>query len=371
MARTIYDDVPYPSVPFPQTHPDRLATLFRLDQLATRMGRYTDNLLVVGGQTASRVDARDVPLDTVLRGAQSKIEHYRRVRFAAVDDRLVVRGDAVHDLINLLAELLDNATQFAPPTSTVDVGADFFPGRVVIRIRDGGVGIPPSRLVQFNETFVAPPTINVSSIRSMGLTVVAHIAARYGIGVRLVSGRHEGTVAEIALPATVCRTPEQPPVGGDRQVWSTPIAPPTPAPVAPSVPVGPDPPIFLALARDFAGFFVNTSESHRPAGSHPQGDWRGAADEGWMAAANAAKAAEAARVSRHTSAGLPRRPPMANLVPGAVPGDASDGPGSASAVDHRDPTLVAASVAAFARGNAQSRALHTPPLRPPDTQENR
>src|SRR4051794_25929372 len=30
MARTIYDDVPYPSVPFPQTHPDRLATLATL-----------------------------------------------------------------------------------------------------------------------------------------------------------------------------------------------------------------------------------------------------------------------------------------------------------------------------------------------------
>src|SRR3954464_2394603 len=30
MARTIYDDVPYPSIPYPQTHPDRLATLATL-----------------------------------------------------------------------------------------------------------------------------------------------------------------------------------------------------------------------------------------------------------------------------------------------------------------------------------------------------
>src|SRR3954471_17103755 len=30
MAPTAYDDVPYPSTPFPQTHPDRLATLATL-----------------------------------------------------------------------------------------------------------------------------------------------------------------------------------------------------------------------------------------------------------------------------------------------------------------------------------------------------
>lgn len=35
MAPTLYDDVPYPSVPFPQTHPDRLATLATLFGMRT------------------------------------------------------------------------------------------------------------------------------------------------------------------------------------------------------------------------------------------------------------------------------------------------------------------------------------------------
>jgi hypothetical protein len=58
---------------------------------------------------------------------------------------------------------------------------------------------------------------------------------------------------------------------------------------------------------------------------------------------------------------------MANLVPGSVP-DGINGPG---AVDQRDPALVAASVAAFALGNANSRARHrsdhpgTAPVHPP------
>jgi hypothetical protein len=56
---------------------------------------------------------------------------------------------------------------------------------------------------------------------------------------------------------------------------------------------------------------------------------------------------------------------MANLVPGAVP----DGLTGAGAVDQRDPGLVAASVAAFALGNAHSRALHAPD--PSTPQEHR
>jgi hypothetical protein len=43
---------------------------------------------------------------------------------------------------------------------------------------------------------------------------------------------------------------------------------------------------------------------------------------------------------------------MANLVPGAVP----DGAHGVGAVDQRNPALVAASVAAFALGKAQSHA---------------
>jgi signal transduction histidine kinase len=323
--------------------PDRLATLFRLDQLATRMGRYTDNLLVVGGQSASRADAADVDLDTVVRAAQSKIEHYARVRVAGVDDRLMVRGTAVHDVVGLLAELLDNATQFSSPHSTVDVLVDQSRHDVVVLVRDAGVGIPDWRLEQFNQAFVTPPTIDISAIRSMGLTVVAHIAAWHRIGVRLVPGPDYGTVAEIALPASVCRTRFEPAVvrsghGGQALSWSPRPSAPRPVPTRPV-----DPPIYRGVASGFAGFLEPSTSGSR---------WQGLADGGWTAAANAATP----ETNQPTRIGLPRRPPLANLVPGSV----QDRSGAGAAVDHRDPASIAASVAAFAFGRANSQALHTP-----------
>src|SRR5262249_49686923 len=144
-----------------EADPERLATLFRLDQLATRMGRYTDNLLVVGGQPATRIASSDVGLDVVLRGAQSKIERFQQVRINAVGHPMVVRGDAVHDLMNLLAELLDNATQFSPPDAVVDVACGYVGNTVMVRVSDRGVGMPPARLVHLNSTLAAPPSIDV------------------------------------------------------------------------------------------------------------------------------------------------------------------------------------------------------------------
>jgi hypothetical protein len=108
-------------------------------------------------------------------------------------------------------------------------------------------------------------------------------------------------------------------------------------------------PIFRDVATQFAGFFA------RPAAvpAEPPTPWRGAADDGWAAAASAATP----RVARRTETGLPQRDPMAHLVPGAVQGPAR----GSGAVDYRTPAAVAAAVAAFARGNAHSRALRGQP----------
>jgi signal transduction histidine kinase len=338
-----------------EADPERLATLFRLDQLATRMGRYNDNLLVVGGYTRGRSSGEPVALDVILRGAQSKIERYQQIRYAVSDDRLRVRGDAVHDLMNLIAELLDNATQFSPPATQVLVYAGLAKDRVVIRIADQGVGIPHVRLEQLNRNLAAPPAVDISAVRSMGLTVAAHLAARHGIQVALSADALRGTIAEASLPPTVCWPEGRPNATGRVPIGTVP-RPRVPADASWQQHVGRSDagqvggtPTYQDVAERFAGFFAH----HEGQPLHPPPPFRGAADAGWAAAA----AASAPRTEQHTGIGLPRRDPMAQLVPGAVP---SGGRG-VGAVDYRTPAAVAASVAAFARGNNHSRALRGMP----------
>ena len=92
--------------------PDRLSTLFRLDHLATRMRRNSENLLVLAGHEDHRKWGQRVPLVDVVRAAISEIEQYERV-VANIQPAVLITGRASSDVVHLIAELVENAAVFS------------------------------------------------------------------------------------------------------------------------------------------------------------------------------------------------------------------------------------------------------------------
>lgn len=186
--------------------PQQLDNLFQLDHLATRMRRNSENLLVLAGTDASGRSGRPVRLVDVLRAAVSEVEQYQRLVLQQPPAVLVL-GSTASDLVHLLAELLDNATQFSPPDSQVMVSTDFASdGSVTIEVADCGVGMAEDELAEANERLANPPVVDVSVSRRMGLFVVGRLAARHDIVVQL--RRAEGGVGVWAcaiLPARLVR----------------------------------------------------------------------------------------------------------------------------------------------------------------------
>ena len=183
--------------------PDRLAELFQLDHLATRMRRNDENLLVLAGADSTRVQREPAALIDVLRAAQSEVEHYTRIEFGVIDRDIEVSSHAVNDLVHLVAELFDNATAFSPPDSTVIVEARRFGDRAVLYVEDHGIGVSPDQLAELNERLATPPMVDVAVSRMMGLVVVARLAARHGVKVELRPAPERGTVADVLLPTSV------------------------------------------------------------------------------------------------------------------------------------------------------------------------
>ncbi|WP_085066953.1 sensor histidine kinase [Catenuloplanes japonicus] len=183
--------------------PDRLAELFQLDHLATRMRRNDENLLVLAGADSTRVQREPAALIDVLRAAQSEVEHYTRIHFGNIDKDIEIAAHAVNDLVHLVAELFDNATAFSPPDSQVMVEARIVGDRAVLYVEDRGIGIAVDQMRDLNERLQRPPTVDVTVSRMMGLVVVARLAARHGVRVELRPGNERGTVADVALPAGV------------------------------------------------------------------------------------------------------------------------------------------------------------------------
>ncbi|MET7397812.1 nitrate- and nitrite sensing domain-containing protein [Dactylosporangium sp. NPDC005572] len=183
--------------------PDRLAELFQLDHLATRMRRNDENLLVLAGADSTRIQREPAPLMDVLRAAQSEVEHYTRIEFGMIDRDIEIAAHAVNDMVHLVAELLDNATAFSPPDSAVIVEARRVGDRSVLLVEDHGIGISPEQLAELNDRLANPPMVDVAVSRMMGLVVVARLAARHGVKVELRTARERGTVADVTLPAGV------------------------------------------------------------------------------------------------------------------------------------------------------------------------
>ncbi len=183
--------------------PDRLSSLFRLDHLATRMRRNSENLLVLAGHEASRRWSQPVPLVDVLRAAISEIEQYERV-VLNVQPGIVVVGQAVNDVVHLVAEIVENATTFSPEDTQVYVtGQPLTSGGVLLDITDQGVGISEQEMAHANWRLDNPPVVDVAVSRRMGLFVVGRLANRHGIRVRLRHAQSGGLTALIWLPNSV------------------------------------------------------------------------------------------------------------------------------------------------------------------------
>ena len=182
---------------------ERLANLFQMDHLATRMRRNSENLLVLAGHELSRRWAEPVVLVDVLRAAVSEIEHYERVT-PNIQPGIAVRGQAVSDVVHLLSELAENATTFSPSGTPVHVSGHLLSsGGALLDITDQGVGMPAEEMAHANWRLDNPPVVDVAVSRRMGLFVVARLAARHGIRVRLRPAPTGGLTALVWLPDEV------------------------------------------------------------------------------------------------------------------------------------------------------------------------
>jgi signal transduction histidine kinase len=358
-----------------QTEQDagRLSSLFRLDHLATRMRRNSENLLVLAGHEAPRKWTQPVVLVDVLRAAVSEIEQYERITLN-VQSGLVIAGRAASDVVHLVAELVENATTFSRKDTQVFVSGQLLvSGGVLVEITDEGLGIPEQELAYANWRLDNPPVIDVAVSRRMGLFVVGRLAARHGIKVRLRRAQSGGLSALIWVPETVAETEPPAAVGSRRRfgantgsqqvVISSPAAAVNAArtPVlgvrtmtrarsiwfdtgdedqAPGPAQEPDPPASIVMVEPPAAqpepaatmadeapgvrlpiFDSIESEWFRrggtsfSAGGSSAGSWTSPADEGFR---RAAETVGSPATGQLTNAGLPQRMPSANLVPGSI-----------------------------------------------------
>ncbi|MFD0025696.1 sensor histidine kinase [Streptomyces sp. NPDC058382] len=206
--------------------PDLLKGLFHVDHLATRIRRHAENLAVLGGAVSRRQWSNPVTMTEVLRSAIAEVEQYPRVKLVPPIDG-TLRGHAVADVIHLLAELVENATVFSAPQTQVLLRAQHVTAGLALEVEDRGLGMPGNEQKRMNALLADPDQVNVARLLQdgrIGLFVVASLARRHGIAVRLQSNIYGGTQAVLVLPQSLLGAED----GASAEAGGAPSPPPGP-----------------------------------------------------------------------------------------------------------------------------------------------
>jgi len=181
-----------------EENPRILSGYYRIDHLATRMRRNAESLLVLAGSESPRIWAKPTAMADVVRAAVGEVDEYQRIEVPALEPARM-SGSAVSDISHLLAELLENAVQFSPPSEAVRVTGLFESDGYQITVSDRGVGMTDARVAELNRILEKPPALGLSVEPTLGMYVVSKLAHRHGVKVELIRGV-PGITARVTVP---------------------------------------------------------------------------------------------------------------------------------------------------------------------------
>ncbi|TWG04854.1 ATP-binding protein [Streptomyces brevispora] len=207
---------------------DVLGDLLHLDHRTAQAGRLADSIAVLTGARSGRRWAKPIVMESILRGAMGRISGYQRIRLHSTSD-VAVAGHAAEGVMHALAELLDNAANFSPPTAEVHVYVEEVPAGIVLTVEDSGLVMSDVQLRRA-ESAVSATNQDLAGLSGtrLGLAVVGRLARKHGLTVSFRPSARGGTGALMMLPQEIItRTPAQAPASASAPAS---LSTPTPAP---------------------------------------------------------------------------------------------------------------------------------------------
>lgn len=174
--------------------------LMTLDHEISMTGRMADSIVVLSGGRTGRRWTKPIAMESILRGALSRVRDYPRVRVQATVEGIAVSGHAAEGVMHALAELLDNATSFSPPPSAVAVYVEDVDAGALITIEDSGLGMRKRELERAQQTVSHPHDLASLPGTRLGLPVVGRLARKHDLEVHFRPSSRGGTGVVMMIP---------------------------------------------------------------------------------------------------------------------------------------------------------------------------
>jgi signal transduction histidine kinase len=184
-------------------------TLEAMDRQLDHMVRLIDDLLDVSRIDCGKLDLKKerVDLGALIEGAIEGTRAFfdRRGQSIAVDipRSVTAVADGVR-IVQILSNVLHNASKFTPEGGTIQVKLGYESGAATIEVIDSGIGIPPGQLDRIFEMFARVEHPGAVGDRGLGigLALARNLAVMHGGSLRAHSdGEGRGTRVTLTLPA--------------------------------------------------------------------------------------------------------------------------------------------------------------------------
>lgn len=177
-----------------------------LTRETARLRRLVEGLLDFARMEAGKAGYRLAPLDGA-EMVRSVVEEFQatangsQVQLSVASDMPRIQGDR-EALSRALWNLLENAVKYSPPPARISVEASATDGRLAIRVRDEGVGIPVAEQAQIFRKFYRGSEARARGVKGtgIGLAMVRHIVDGHGGEIRLESAPGRGSTFTLLLP---------------------------------------------------------------------------------------------------------------------------------------------------------------------------
>ncbi|MCX7636121.1 MAG: ATP-binding protein, partial [Syntrophales bacterium] len=134
-------------------------------------------------------------------GEKARQKGLEMVRSIGADDKIKADRDRLYQI---LLNVLDNAVKFTPAGQIeITTGPAEEEGFVAIRIRDTGIGIPPSQIPRLGERFYRVDKTRSRELggTGLGLSIVKHLMEAQGGRMIITSVLGVGTTVTLLFPA--------------------------------------------------------------------------------------------------------------------------------------------------------------------------
>jgi signal transduction histidine kinase len=194
-------------------NPEVLEGLLEIDHANSQLSRRAQAIAVLCGSWAGQQRSA-ATLTDVVRGATSRIRNYLRVQVHDQVDTALVSW-AVEPVALALAELLDNAARYSPPTTSIEVNFQVAHHGTAVMVDDAGVGMDADARQRATDLLSSGRrSVDITALGDppqVGFSVIGVLAARYGFSVSVDTvSPYGGVRAVVFLPNELLTSVETP-----------------------------------------------------------------------------------------------------------------------------------------------------------------